>query len=607
MAQLDLSGVDPLRREEMKTRVAVIERFLSLSRPTEDDRLGYAAELGLHRTQFMKMVRAWKAHGNVLLLPGRAPQRNKTRVGWRAVPKDTEQLMCLTLQKLGTDIKTPDALAKVNEALSNAGLPLTTRSTVRRRLISMRQGGGVLADAGDVIIADCRVMLPVASENGIVMPDLLVAVHAATGRILAVETIKDKSSAAERLGDLMRREIPDAQVTVDGAYAISLRGMAGNIKTVTAGVARRLLSRLIGDSIGDIGLRFNKTDYPAARLLKSKEDRPLREVDALDVITNAVNRHNAERDKVPGHQPDSENQRLQQDEQGSTKQLQQHTRIRNIRIDGLVDRTVDWLADTLKREEAPGVIVGLSGTDSILTYIYCLMAFERLGKPLNHVRGVNFQHKTQDKFVEMNAPFVCMDSDDTTWVEREIFPWIRERWPEARLEVDTSIRHSKDGMRWGTLHDKAKEEVNGRGDMLTGTYYFPVGTRNATEDAVGAYTLITKAVSLFPIIETYKTEVIDICRHFGVPEIAIAKSQDIDCDCGRFEVQAFHMLELDQLIMVKAGLIPAATIESGDATVRHDVSCFLREERFINEFKDDGRTPYRAKVDLAGIIATGGA
>jgi hypothetical protein len=218
------------------------------------------------------------------------------------------------------------------------------------------------------------------------------------------------------------------------------------------------------------------------------------------------------------------------------------TRIRKLDIDALVDTTVDWIAETIRREEAPGVIVGLSGTDSLLSYVLCLKAFEKLGKPLANVRGVNFQHETQDKFVEMNAPFVCMASDDTRWVERELFPWIRDRWPEARLEVDTSIRHSKDGMRWGSLHDKAKEEVNGRGDMLTGTYYFPVGTRNATEDAVGAYTLITKAVSMFPIIHLYKTEVIDICRHLGVPEIAIAKSQDIDCDCGRFEIQAFHML-----------------------------------------------------------------
>lgn len=267
------------------------------------------------------------------------------------------------------------------------------------------------------------------------------------------------------------------------------------------------------------------------------------------------------------------------------------TRIRSLSIPRLIDETVEWIADTLRREEAPGVIVGLSGTDSALAAILCLMAFERLGKPQRNVRIVNFQHETQDKFVEMNAPFVCTASDDTRWVERELFPWFRERWPEARLEVDASIRHSKDGARWGAIHDKAKEEVNGRGDMLVGTYYFPIGTRNATEQAVGAHTLITSAVSMMPIVHLFKTEVIDICRHLGVPQIAIDKSQDIDCDCGRFEIQAFHMLELDQLIMARADLIPMDVLKTRDPVVRHDVMCFLREERFINEFKD--RTPYR--------------
>lgn len=274
------------------------------------------------------------------------------------------------------------------------------------------------------------------------------------------------------------------------------------------------------------------------------------------------------------------------------------TRIRGLSIPGLIDQTVEWIAETVRREEAPGVIVGLSGTDSALAAILCLIAFERLGKPLKNVRIVNFQHETQDKFVEMNAPFVCTASEDATWVERELFPWFRERWPEASLEVDTSIRHSKDGARWGAIHDKAKEEVNGRGDMLVGTYYFPVGTRNATEQAVGAHTLITAAVSMMPIVHIYKTEVIDICRHLGVPQIAIDKSQDIDCDCGRFEIQAFHMVELDELIMTRAGLIPLSTIDGGDPQVRHDVLCFLREERFINEFKD--RTPYRRKDPLDG-------
>jgi hypothetical protein len=262
------------------------------------------------------------------------------------------------------------------------------------------------------------------------------------------------------------------------------------------------------------------------------------------------------------------------------------TRLTHHLIEDEIDAHVVWLANVLEREEAPGVIVGISGTDSILSYILCCEAFKRLGKPLQNVRGVNFQHQTQDKFVEMNQPFVCMESDDTTWVEREIFPWLQERYPDARLEVDTSIPHSKDGARWGAIHDKAKEEVNGRGDMLAGTYYFPVGTRNATEQAIGAYTIITGAVSLFPIIDILKSNVIDICEYLKVPQIAIDKSKEIDCDCGRFEIQAYHMLELDEYILKKVYLIGHdLPIVHGTPEVQHDVKCFFIEENLLNNFK----------------------
>jgi hypothetical protein len=46
-------------------------------------------------------------------------------------------------------------------------------------------------------------------------------------------------------------------------------------------------------------------------------------------------------------------------------------------------------------------------------------------------------------------------------------------------------------------------------------------------------------------------------------------------------------------------LIDPAALETGDPVVRHDVECFWREERFINEFKDEGRTPYMSSGDIA--------
>lgn len=49
--------------------------------------------------------------------------------------------------------------------------------------------------------------------------------------------------------------------------------------------------------------------------------------------------------------------------------------------------------------------------------------------------------------------------------------------------------------------------------------YFPVGTRNATEQALERRSQVSESVSLLPILELYKTEVLELCAYLGVPQI----------------------------------------------------------------------------------------
>ena len=60
------------------------------------------------------------------------------------------------------------------------------------------------------------------------------------------------------------------------------------------------------------------------------------------------------------------------------------------------------------------------------------------------------------------------------------------------------------------------------------------------------------------------------------------------------------MLELDEYIMAAGEMIDPAVLKTGDSTIRHDVACFWRGERLINEFKDEGRTPYVTPANIVG-------
>lgn len=258
------------------------------------------------------------------------------------------------------------------------------------------------------------------------------------------------------------------------------------------------------------------------------------------------------------------------------------------------DSIAGWIAQTAKHERAPGLIVGLSGTDSILTFLACARAFEMLGKP-GKVLGLNFEHSSKNDFAGTDQPFTCARSS-FNWVARDIFPWLREQAPQAQLEIDDTIPHSDDNKRWGHLFSRAVSANDPRHGLLS-EHFFPVGTRNATEQALGTYSQLSKSVSMLPIVDLYKTEVLDICEYLGVPQIAIDKSREIDCDCGRFDTQANHMRELDLFIMHKKGELTRDYIDRNiPKPVLAAVMEFYVEERANNDYRP--RTPYTPQQTL---------
>lgn len=135
------------------------------------------------------------------------------------------------------------------------------------------------------------------------------------------------------------------------------------------------------------------------------------------------------------------------------------------------------------------------------------------------------------------------------------------------------------------------------GRDLGSSHYFPVGTRNATEDALGAYSQISKSVSMLPLVQVFKTEVLKICEYLSVPQIAIDKSKEIDCDCGRFDIQADHMRELDLLIMQRQGLLSTKGLRDNvPMTVLKKIVEFYQRETAFNEFRKT--TPYKPEQSL---------
>jgi len=294
MTSLDMSGVDPMRWAEVRERVAVIVGYLTIDKPTEEDRMAHAARLGLGRTQFLKLVRTWRTHQTAVAIAGAKPKREKARKGWRALPAASERVMSETLERLGPDVKPSVATSAVTAALREKGLQSPDRATVWRRLMAIRRERGFVADAGDVVVAECRVRLPVLANGTISMPSLLIAACAIDGRIIAALPLASERPDINGFAKAALAASRSGCLTADRDFADAFAGVDG-LRQVGPGTARTNLSRIVGRRLGRLELQFNRTSRPADRLLLTEDDRPLDPADATLALESAIAQHSEAR------------------------------------------------------------------------------------------------------------------------------------------------------------------------------------------------------------------------------------------------------------------------------------------------------------------------
>lgn len=251
-------------------------------------------------------------------------------------------------------------------------------------------------------------------------------------------------------------------------------------------------------------------------------------------------------------------------------------------------RLVSWLKNRAVKDKMPGIIVGVSGTDSLVVFLAAYHAFKCLGRP-EAVMAVNFVHPGSLKNTD-DGKIICTAGNDKDWFAQNILPWLKDVAPDASYVLDDSIPFSDDNKRWGNIFSRAISDTNLNHGML-GKYRLVAGTRNRSEAALGTYTLLSRAPSLQPIEHLYKTQILEICAYLNVPEIAMTKSREVDCDCGRFDVQAHHLDALDYYIMCQQGDLDPAFLQNLDPDVVLSVRDFYLAERENNAFRE--KIPYR--------------
>ncbi len=188
---------------------------------------------------------------------------------------------------------------------------------------------------------------------------------------------------------------------------------------------------------------------------------------------------------------------------------------------------VRFLGDHLRRSGASGFVVGISGgIDSSLTAALCV---EAIGA--KNVLGIRMPHRESDP-TDVDAGLAICEHLGIESVTRDITP-IVTGLEEALGFVPDPFVHGNAKARARMMFLYA--EAQGRGRLVC-------GTGNKSELLVGYFTKHGDGgVDLEPIGDLYKTQVIELASHMGLPADLVARPPSAGLHPGQTDEQDLGM------------------------------------------------------------------
>lgn len=223
------------------------------------------------------------------------------------------------------------------------------------------------------------------------------------------------------------------------------------------------------------------------------------------------------------------------------------------KLKSIRDRLVHKIG--ISKTPVKGFVVGMSGTDSVIT----LILLDAVRRETNiHVVGINYVSDARGNVFGKN-----------------VLPWLRAIFPEVHVG-QAMMANMTDAQRWAKLHDRAVRDPDNR--------LWVASTVNATEKALGTYSILAKSASIEPIASLWKSEVIELCREYNVPNELLIASQVPDCACGRDEFAAENIQLIDDVLRNSVNCVNY----DKDDIVR--AMTYISATRSEQDFKN--RTPY---------------
>jgi NAD+ synthase len=231
---------------------------------------------------------------------------------------------------------------------------------------------------------------------------------------------------------------------------------------------------------------------------------------------------------------------------------------------------VGFLRSQIHRAGFQRGVLGLSGgVDSALV---CILAAEALGPENVLAVRMPYETSTPESYEHAQLVLEATGVQEITVPITDMLNPLFARFPEA------------DAVRRGNAMARARMIV--LFDQSAATGGLVIGTGNKTEILLGYTTLYgDSACALVPLGDLYKTQVRQLARALGVPEVVLAKPPSADLWRGQTDEGelGFTYAEVDRLLLllVDGRYSPEACVEAGfDAAFVQAVVHRIRRSQF---------------------------
>ena len=302
MSELDLSGIDPLRRGEVRRRIGVLDRYLAIKRPTRADAERHAGEIGIGVAQFYRLAKAWRLHSKPQMVG--VGERGRPRTRRDGVPEKSRSIVVEVIGERGADAKLADLLREVARRCEAAGTVTPSRGALWTYVMDARATSPIRTnEPRRIVVGRVWAELPTLHGDGNMFPEVTIAMLLPERTIIGSDVSLDpgkRGSAALALARAFATmgDVPaDLQVEVSAAdreevlpvhlARLGREPLLGGRSTGTTIASN--LGRMVG------GLRILHRPHTANpdRLLAARSVAPLDGDTAGTEVDRAIRRHNA--------------------------------------------------------------------------------------------------------------------------------------------------------------------------------------------------------------------------------------------------------------------------------------------------------------------------